>query len=81
MPLYIRDHDVDVLAGKVQKALGFKTKTEAVRSALVLALNTSRASQPFDQRNAEALALAGSIGVPNPGFDMKAFTDEMWGDI
>ena len=63
MPLYIRDHEVDVLASKLQESLGAKTKTEAVRFALTLALERSKANQPFDQRNAEALALAASIGV------------------
>ncbi len=78
MSLYIRDHDVNKLADKVQRALGAKTKTEAVRSALKMVLEIAEAKQTFDTRNAEAFALADSIGALNPNFDMKAFTDEMW---
>ncbi len=81
MSLYIRDQDVNLLAGKVQQVLGVKTKTEAVRSALMLALDTAKAHQSFDERNAKALAIADALGSPNPDFDMKAFTDEMWDNI
>ncbi len=81
MSLYIRNHEVDELAAKVQKAFGAKTKTDAVRSALLLALAASENKQTFDERNAEAVAMADAIGIPNPDFDMKAFTDEMWDNI
>lgn len=78
MSLYIRNSEVDELAAKVQQALGARTKTEAVRSALLMALAVSESKRSFDERNAEALALADAIGPANPDFDMKAFTDEMW---
>ena len=81
MSLYIRDQDVNLLATQVQEVLGVKTKTEAVRSALILALNAAKKNQSFDKRNAKALALADELGSPNPNFNMKAFTDEMWDSI
>lgn len=81
MPLYIRDPEVDILAEKVRTALGARTKTDAVRAALEAALTQAVAQQDFDLRNAKAMALADSLGAPNPAFDMKAFTDEMWGNI
>ena len=81
MSLYIRNQDVNRLASQVQQALGVKTKTEAVRSALILALNTAKTHQSFDERNAKALAIADALGSPNPDFDMKAFTDEMWDNM
>ncbi|MBI1866823.1 MAG: type II toxin-antitoxin system VapB family antitoxin [Methylocystis sp.] len=79
MALYIRDDDVDALAAKVQAATGARTKTEAVRAALEHELERVKAGQSFDERNAEAFALADRIGPPNPDFDEKAFMNEMWG--
>jgi antitoxin VapB len=81
MPLYIRDRTVDQLAERVQKATGVKTKTDAVRLSLEHELERATARMGFDQRNADVLAMADALGRTNPDFDMKAFTDEMWGDI
>jgi antitoxin VapB len=79
MPLYIRDNEVDALAAKVQAELGARTKTEAVRIALEHELERQNAKRPFNEKIAEALALADQIGPPNPDFDEKAFMDQMWG--
>ncbi len=79
MALYIKDEAVDELATKVQKAIGARSKTEAVRRALENELARRRKNTPLAQRLAPAKALAAQIGTPNPAFDMKAFTDEMWG--
>lgn len=80
MPLYIRDHAVDELADRVQKAIGAKTKTDAVRRALEHELERAAARMSFDQRNAGVMAMADALGETNPDFDMKAFADEMWGE-
>ena len=79
MALYIKDEAVDELAAKVQQATGARSKTEAVRRALENELARCRKGRPLAQRLAPAKALAAQIGAPNPTFDMKAFTDEMWG--
>ena len=79
MPLYIRDDDVDALAVKVQAITGAPTKTEAVRLALQHEIARNRKGTPLRERLAKAKALAESIGVRDPSFSMKTFTDEMWG--
>ena len=81
MSLYIRDQDVNLLAGKVQQVLCVKTKTEAVRASLKLMLEKIESNKTFDERNSEVFALADAIGVANPNFDMKAFTDELWDNM
>ncbi len=81
MGLFIRDDGVDALAKKVQRALGVRTKTEAVRLALSHELDRANAAKGFDERNADLLARVASFGEADPDFNMKAFTDEMWGDV
>lgn len=81
MALYIKDDAVDELAAKVQKATGARSKTDAVRTALTHELERIAAGQNFDTRNADLLAKADAFGQRDPDFDMKQFTDEMWGDI
>ncbi len=80
MPLYIRDNDVDRLAAKVQAELRARTKTDAVRTALEHELKRLHAGKSFEEKIAEALALADQIGPPSTDFDEKAFMDEMWGE-
>ncbi|HEV7329197.1 MAG TPA: type II toxin-antitoxin system VapB family antitoxin [Bosea sp. (in: a-proteobacteria)] len=80
MPLYIRDDAVDVLAERVQRATGARTKTEAVKAALEDALARIEAEKPLRQRLARSLALADAMGEAPGDFDMKRFTDEMWGE-
>ena len=80
MPLYIRDNDVAALAAHLQKITGSKTKTDAVRLALQHELQRARAARSFDERNADAMAMADALGATDPAFDMKTFTDEMWGE-
>ena len=81
MPLYIRDDTVDALAAKVMKATGAPTKTEAVRNALIAQLEAEKSRKPLLERVREIQAKAAKIGPVDPDFDMKKFTDEMWGDI
>lgn len=80
MPLYIRDDEVDALAEKVQAMTGARTKTEAVRLALQHEIERNRKKTPLRDRLAVAKAMARQLGPGDPSFDMKKFTDEMWGD-
>ncbi|CCV05962.1 conserved hypothetical protein [Mesorhizobium metallidurans STM 2683] len=80
MPLYIRDDEVDALATKLQRETNAPSKTEAVRTALVNELERNRTKVPLRERIAKLQAEAAKIGLPNPDFDMKKFTDEMWED-
>jgi len=43
-------------------------------------LERTRTRVPLRQRLAGIHAKAAKIGLPNPAFDMKAYTDAMWGD-
>ncbi|MFH1797219.1 MAG: type II toxin-antitoxin system VapB family antitoxin [Pseudomonadota bacterium] len=80
MALFIRDDEVDALAAELQKATKTGTKKEAVRQALRNELE--RAQQ---RRLADTLVdlqdRVAAMGPDDPGFDMKKFTDEMWGNI
>ena len=79
MPLFIRDDDVTAMAEKLAK-LTKVSKTDAVRAALRHELERTRSSVPLRARLASIHEKAAGIGLPNPDFDMKAYTDEMWGD-
>ena len=80
MALFIRDSDVDALAEEVRKLTKARTKTEAVRRALQAQLAAARRAQPLRERLARSKALADAMGPSDPDFDMKRYTDEMWGD-
>jgi len=81
MPLFIRDDAVDHLAAEVQKALKTTTKKEAVRLALQHELERARRQRPLTEVVADLQARVAALGPGDPDFDMKRFTDEMWGDI
>jgi antitoxin VapB len=78
MPLYIRDDDVDMLAVRLQRLTGIRTKTEAVRQALEHELERIDTARPMRARIAKSLALADAMGEGSSDFDMKSFTDAMW---
>jgi antitoxin VapB len=80
MALFIRDDEVDALATELQKATRAATKKEAVRIALKNELTRTKRRNRFDARFLRAMALADAMGPSDPNFDMKRFTDEMWGD-
>lgn len=80
MPLYIRDDEVDALASELQRLTGARSKTEAVRGALRRSLADARSRLPLRQRLEGAKAMARAMGETDPDFDMKAFTDAMWGE-
>jgi antitoxin VapB len=79
MALFIRNPEVDALAEEVRRLTKAKTKTEAVRRALEAELAKARRAAPLKERLARSKALADALGTSDPGFDMKAYTDEMWG--
>ena len=81
MPLYIRDDEVAALAAELQDATNSPSKTDAVRTALRNELDRVRAEVPMIERIRKIQEQAHAMGLPNPDFDMKKFTDEMWGDI
>ncbi|SFU18446.1 type II toxin-antitoxin system VapB family antitoxin [Mesorhizobium sp. YR577] len=81
MPLFIRDEAVDRLASEVQNALKTSTKKEAVRIALEHELERARRQRPLTEVVADLQARVAALGPGDPDFDMKRFTDEMWGDI
>ena len=81
MPLYIRDDSVDALARRVMKMTGAKSKTDAVRNALQAQLDAADRKKPLLERIAEIQSKADSIGEPDPDFNMKTFSDDMWDEI
>ncbi|MBW8908324.1 MAG: type II toxin-antitoxin system VapB family antitoxin [Mesorhizobium sp.] len=80
MPLYIRDDEVDALATELQRETNAPSKTEAVRAALRHELERHRAKVPLSDRIAKLQTEAKKLGLPNPDFNMKKFTDELWED-
>lgn len=80
MALFIRDAEVDALAEEVRRLTKAKTKTEAVRKALQAQLIAARRNLPLRERLARSKAMADALGPGDPTFDMKKFTDEMWGE-
>lgn len=80
MPLFIDDADVIAMAEELTRLTKARSKTEAVRTALRHELERARTRVPLPQRLARIHEKAARIGLPNPTFDMKAYTDEMWGD-
>lgn len=80
MPLYIRDDEVAELARKVKELTKQRTITDAVRRSLQHEIERVRQSTTLDEQIGKALALADAMGPTDQDFDMKTFTDEMWGE-
>ena len=78
MGLYVRDESVNQLAEQARRTIGVRTKTEAVRLALEKLLDEHQAKPPFSERLKSLQARTRALGEPDPNFDRKAFTDEMW---
>ncbi|MCV0397807.1 MAG: type II toxin-antitoxin system VapB family antitoxin [Rhizobiaceae bacterium] len=79
MALYIRDAEVDALAEQVKQATKAKTKTEAVREALLARLAQTREGLSLSERLARSRATIAKAGQPATDIDMKAYMDELWG--
>jgi antitoxin VapB len=67
------------LARKVRGLTKAKTITDAVRVALEHEVARVRQDTPPSARLGRARAMIAALGPRDPDFDMKAFTDEMWG--
>ncbi|WP_322996516.1 type II toxin-antitoxin system VapB family antitoxin [Castellaniella sp.] len=83
MALFIRDPEVDDLAARLQQITRAPTKTAAVRAALEHELMRHTQVQPLADRLKDVRAKAEALGFregQSVDFDMKAFTDEMWGE-
>ncbi|MCJ8052865.1 type II toxin-antitoxin system VapB family antitoxin [Shinella curvata] len=81
MALFIRDDEVDALAAQLQKAMNAPTKKEAVRRALRNELDREKHKASLRERLAPLQERVATWGKPDPNFDMKKFTDEMWDDL
>lgn len=80
MPLFIRDADVTAMAEELARLTNARSKTEAVRIALRHELEHVRKRVPLQERIARIHEKAAKIGLPNPGFDMKTYTNATWND-
>lgn len=78
MPLYIRDDNVDDLANQFMKLTGAKSKTEAVRQALLAQIKAEANRKPLLERLGPILAEADALGPKDASFKMKDYTDAMW---
>lgn len=77
MPLYIRDDDIDALAEQVRRAIGARTKTDAVRHALQATLDAKLNQSSLFDRIKPLQARVADLGPVDPNFDMKSFTDDI----
>lgn len=81
MPLFIHDDQVDALAVKLQKLTNAPSKTAAVRRALINEIEREQKAVPLSERLERIRARVDAMGPTDPNFDMKAFSDELSGDI
>ena len=79
MPLFIRDDEVSALADELTRLTRARSKTEAVRAALRHEIERTRDDVPLSVRLAKAKHIVAQMGPSDADFDMKAYTDEMWG--
>lgn len=81
MALYIRDSAVNDLAEQVRAKLGAKTKTDAVRLALLGELERREKTVSVRDTFADLRRQADArLGPVSPDVDLKKFMDDMWGD-
>ena len=80
MPLYIRDEEVNDLAGELAKAAGLN-KTDAVRRALEHELDALSRKETLAQRIAPIQEQARRLGLRPRTESDKALMDELSGDI
>jgi antitoxin VapB len=79
MTLQIRNPRAEILARRLAE-MRRTTMTGAVIQALENEIKRGSAQMSFEERNARVMAMADALGASDPAFDMKAYTDEMWGD-
>ncbi|SEM29527.1 antitoxin VapB [Roseovarius azorensis] len=80
MPLYIKDPDVDKLVDRYLAASGAKTKTEAVRAALLNSIAALENQETLAERVAKVQRKARAAGLKPRATSDKPFMDELWGD-
>lgn len=80
MPLYVRDEAVNDLAVRLASITG-QNKTDAVRSALELALAKQADKKSLAQRLAALQQRARSLGLVADGYDDKPLMDELSGGL
>lgn len=80
MPLYVNDDDVNELAAELQRLTKARSKAAAVRMALVNEIARTKSAVPLRDRLDALKDKARKLGLPNPAFDQKRHSDEMWGE-
>ena len=78
MTLQIRNPRAEILARRLAE-MRRTTMTSAVIQALENEIKRGAGGMSFEERNAGVMAMADALGASDPAFDMKAYTDEMWG--
>jgi antitoxin VapB len=79
MPLFIKDAAVDRMAEQLRLRTGARTKTEAVRAALMHELERIEGEIPLrDRLGALRQRARERLGPPVRGVDMKKLMDELW---
>ncbi|GGA79011.1 hypothetical protein GCM10011491_02790 [Brucella endophytica] len=79
MPLFIKDPTVDLLAEQLRLRTGARTKTDAVRTALMHELERIEGETPLREKLSALRQRARErLGPPVRGVDMKKLMDELW---
>jgi antitoxin VapB len=76
--LYIRDPDVDALAGELMRRLGAKSKAEVVRQALENELERTATPVALNELITKYQQKVAAIGLSDPSYDHKTHMDEGW---
>ncbi|WP_237152145.1 type II toxin-antitoxin system VapB family antitoxin [Oryzibacter oryziterrae] len=80
MQLHLQDDEALALAEEVKRLTHADSLEVAVKQALRHEIDRVKNSTGLWNRLSAAREKAGQIGPGNPDFDMKSFTDAMWGD-
>ncbi|HKN30671.1 MAG TPA: type II toxin-antitoxin system VapB family antitoxin [Roseiarcus sp.] len=75
----MKDAEVTEMAERLRRLIRAPSKTEAAPKALANAVEAALGRPSLAARIKEAVAMARRIAAPDPEFDQKAFSDEMWG--
>jgi antitoxin VapB len=79
MSLFIKDPKVGALASELQAIMSAPTKTEAVRAAILEKIELEKKKIPPVDTLAKIRAdLRARFGEPNPDFEFKKFTDDLY---
>lgn len=79
MPLFIKDDTVDHMAEQLRLRIGARTKTDAVRMAIMHELERVENQTPLRDKLAALQERARErLGAPVHDIDMKKLMDELW---